>query len=80
MNINFFKFKFFIIIILFSIKEFNIKNISLKKIGVVGLEHSQNVGNNLLKYAIFIIFYSISFIKKHVNLRVINNFSEINGE
>ena len=93
MNINFFKFKFFIIIILFSIKEFNIKNISLKKIGVVGLEHSQNVGNNSLKYAIFIklselgyspyivgkkyLNHDISFIKKHVNLRVINNFSEI---
>lgn len=93
MNMNNSKSKLFIIIILFSIKEFNIINLTKKKIGVIGLEHSQNVGNNLLKYAMFIKLselgfspyivgkqyynHSISFINKHVNLRVINNFSEI---
>ena len=56
MNMNNSKSKLFIIIILFSIKEFNIINLTKKKIGVIGLEHSQNVGNNLLKYAMFITF------------------------
>ena len=65
-----------------------------KRIGIIGLEHSQNVGNNLLKYSIFIKIYelghfpyiigrkfrnhNISFLKHIVNLRLINNFSEIN--
>ena len=93
MDLYYFKFKLFIIIIFFSIKKYNIHNDIKKKVGVIGLEHSQNVGNNLLKYAMFIklselgyspyivgkkyINHNISFIKKHVNLLVINNFSEI---
>lgn len=64
-----------------------------KKIGVIGLEHSQNVGNNLLKYAMFIklselgyspfivgrkiISSNISFIENNANIRLIKNFSEI---
>ena len=81
----------FIYIIKFLCLEY--KNIK-KKIGVIGLDHSQNVGNNLLKYAIFIKlkelgFYpyiigrrfenhDISFIKNTINIRLIKNFSEIN--
>ena len=87
MDLYYFKFKLFIIIIFFSIKKYNIHNDIKKKVGVIGLEHSQNVGNNLLKYAMFIklselgyspyivgkkyINHNISFIKKHVNLLVI---------
>ena len=67
---------------------------SKKRIGVIGLEHSQNVGNNLLKYAIHIklselgmtpyiigkLYHKsdISFIKAHANIILINNFSQIN--
>ena len=32
-----------------------------KKIGVIGLNHSQNIGNNLLKYAIFIKLSELGF-------------------
>ena len=72
--------------------NFNFK--SKKRIGVIGLEHSQNVGNNLLKYAIHIklselgmipyiigkLFHksNISFLKNHTNIILINNFSQIN--
>ena len=58
-----------------------------KRIGIIGLGHSQNVGNNLLKYAISIKLrelgvipyiigmrynkHNISFISKVVNLRII---------
>ena len=64
-------------------------NFPKKKVGVIGLEHSINVGNNLLKYAMhtllsklgftpFIIgmrYYnqSISFIQNVTNLVLINN-------
>ena len=59
-----------------------------KKIGIISLEHSQNIGNNLLKYAIFVKLselgfdpyiigkkykhHNFSFISNAVNLRVIN--------
>ncbi len=91
MNLNKIKFVFIIIIIFYLFKAFYVKN--NKRIGVIGLEHSQNVGNNLLKYAMFIKlselgyfpiivgtkFFNnnISFIKKAVNMRLIKNFSEI---
>ena len=91
MKLNKFKFEITIIIILFLFKYINFK--IHNKIGVIGLEHSQNVGNNLLKYAMFIKlkelgyspfivgkrFFSnnISFIQNAVNIRLIKNFSEI---
>jgi hypothetical protein len=33
----------------------------LKKIGIIGLPHSQNIGNNLLKYAIYIQICELGF-------------------
>ena len=72
---------------------FNSINIHKKKIGVISLIHHQNIGNNLLKYAMFIILSklghrpyiigthakkaNISFIKKNANIRIIKRFSEI---
>ena len=60
-----------------------------KRIGVISLEHSQNIGNNLLKYAIFIqlsqlgfepyiigkkgIGQDISLLQQTTKLRIINN-------
>jgi hypothetical protein len=81
-NISFIKF-FFLCIVSFIII---IKNKSRKRIGVVGLPHDNNPGNNLLKFSIFIklkelgfdpiiIGYSLIknfyFLKKHVKLKVI---------
>ena len=90
------KLHFFLIfiILIFNNIFFRYSNSNIKKkIGIIGLEHSQNVGNNLLKYAIFIKLtelgfdpyiigrkaknHNISFIKNVVNLRLIKNFSEI---
>jgi len=85
-----------VIIIIFFYNYFNNQyDHKKKKIGIIGLDHSQNVGNNLLKYAIFIKIselghlpyiigrklgnHNISFLKHIVNLRLINKFSEING-
>ena len=78
----------FVIIILEFLIHFN-----LKKIGVIGLDHSQNIGNNLVKYAISIILrelgfdpyiigrkcinQDISFLLRYTKLKVINNFQEI---
>lgn len=95
MQFNEFKFKIFIIFMILSIKSFQNKlKYTKKRVGVIGLAHSQNVGNNLLKYAIFIklselgfcpfivgkIFkkHNISFISNHVNIRLIRKFSDIN--
>ena len=60
-----------------------------KKVGVIGLEHSINIGNNLLKYSMSIILsnlgfdpyivgmryhnQNISFIQNIIKLRLINN-------
>lgn len=60
-----------------------------KKIGVIGLKHGNNIGNNLLKYTIsiklselgferYIIgikrkYCNISFINKTINLRILKN-------
>jgi len=76
---------FKILIILYFISHFNLKKI---KIGVISLNHSQNIGNNLLKYAIFIklselgfdpsiialkdINHNISFIQNSIKIRIIN--------
>ena len=64
-------------------------NFPKKKIGVIGLEHSINIGNNLLKYAISITLsnlgfdpyivgkrfhnQNISFIQSVTKIRLINN-------
>ena len=77
--------KLLIICILIFLKIFKNKK---KKIGVIGLSHCNNIGNNLLKYAIniklselgfepYIIgFYQkssdITFINKTTNLRIIH--------
>ncbi len=78
---------------LFIMLDFKIKHFNLKKIGVIGLEHSQNIGNNLVKYSISIILkelgfipyiigrkfknHDISFLKTYTKLKVINNFQQI---
>ena len=72
---------------------FNSIKIHKKKIGVISLIHHQNIGNNLLKYAMFIILSklghkpyiigtrdkkaNLSFIKNNANIRIIERFSEI---
>lgn len=83
-----------IFIFIFLVNYFNFIYIRIKKrIGIIGLEHSQNIGNNLLKFALSIklseLGYSpyivgkkfagqnISFLTNAVNVRLINNFSEI---
>ncbi len=63
------------------------------KVGVIGLDHHNNVGNNILKYAMYvqlkelgvdpyIIGYNyrkgVKFITEHTNLVSIKNFSQIN--
>ena len=69
------------------------KNYEKTKIGVISCNHHVNIGNNLVKYSMFIFLtkcgyepqiigsnyqnYNISFLKKYVNVRTINKFSEI---
>ena len=97
MKLSKIKIKIFIIIIIFLNKYDYIEsieyNISKKKIGIIGLSHSQNIGNNLLKYAIYIKLTElgylpylvgkvypkndISFLKNNTKIRLINDFSEI---
>ena len=78
----------FIIIIIFLISFIFIKK-NKKKIGIIGLRHEVNIGNNLIKYAIFTKLkelgfqpyiigtlykhYNISFLKKNTNCIIINN-------
>ena len=68
----------------------NIKNKKKLKIGIVGVRHEINIGNNLIKYAIskvlkdfgyipYIIgtrynIFSIEFVQRRTNLVVINFF------
>ena len=82
------KISFVFLLLIFKITLFN-----LKKIGVIGLAHSHNIGNNLVKYAISIKLtelgldpyiigtrfhnHSTSFLRKYTKLKVINNFHEI---
>ena len=89
MNFDKLKLKIIIIFIIFNYQYINVK----KRIGVIGLRHSQNVGNNLLKYALFIklselgyspymvgkrfLNHNINFIKNYTRIRLIKNFSEI---
>jgi len=80
---------FFILIIANEIGFNKEKRIKKKKIGVIGEHHSQNIGNNLIKYAMFvklkefgfepdIIGYlipgnNISFLNKTIKIRIIKN-------
>ena len=84
-------FKFTLLIIFLLILLFNKFGITkkVKKIGVIGLRHEINIGNNLLKYAIFVKLselgfkpyiigtllnnYDISFLKNYTNCIIINN-------
>lgn len=91
MKIN--KFKFLIIFIILNKYVYFKYNTNNKKIGIIGLAHSQNVGNNLLKYAFFIkltelgfspyivgnklLNHNISFLFNFTKIRLINEFSEI---
>ena len=82
--------KFFIkIIFIFFFIFLNIIIKKKKRIGVISLRHEVNIGNNLLKYAIFIKLselgfipyiigthwnnYNISFINRTTNLIIIKN-------
>ncbi len=83
-------YKILLIILLETIKNCNliIKAKKIKKIGIVGLRHEINIGNNLLKYAMFIKLselgfkpyiigtlwknYDISFLKNNTNCIIIN--------
>ena len=89
------KYKNYFLKIMFNIIIFiqfiNFKN--KKKVGVIGLGHGYNIGNNLLKYAIskklsefgFIPYIigtnsnnkGLTFIKYNTNCRIVKNFSEI---
>ena len=86
---NYFKIIYLkIIILIFLIYHFIKKNFFRKKVGIIGLPHSQNIGNNLLKYAIYIklsqlgynpfivgrryMNHNISFINQTTQLRIIN--------
>ena len=67
----------------------SIKAFQKKKVGVICIEHSRNIGNNLSKYAMFILLsklgydpyiigkrfekHNISFIQKQTKLILINN-------
>ena len=76
-----------------SNNSFNQKYLRKKKVGVIGLIHHKNIGNNLLKFAIYtqlkelgvepyiIGTYSfnedISFLNRTTNPRIIKSFNEI---
>ena len=90
-----FKYKLIFVIKLIIFNNDFIINLKFtkKRIGIIGLEHSQNVGNNLLKFAISIKLtelgydpyivgkqykkHNISFINSTTKIRLIKNFSEI---
>lgn len=93
-NLKTFKLFFFIYLILdlIIIKKKN-NNIKKKKIGVISCNHHANIGNNLVKYSIYIklsnygfepeiiatnyLNFSTSFLEKYIKVRTVNNFSEI---
>lgn len=88
-KIKYLKIVFKITIFLFFIYFYLYIKFRKIKVGIIGLEHSQNIGNNLLKYAIYIKLIelgfepyivgmkflndSFSFIQNNTNLRLINN-------
>ena len=59
--------------ILISFLLFNRKFLKKKKIGVIGLEHSQNIGNNLLKYAMFVTLSNLGYDPYIVGMRYDNH-------
>lgn len=75
MYLNDLKIKFiFIILIIFLYNCFYISFIrTSKKVGVIGLVHSKNVGNNLLKYAIYIKLTELGYSPYIVENRVKNH-------
>ena len=80
------KYVVLIFIFIFMIEKYPFKK---PKVGIIGLAHSQNVGNNLLKYAISIILsklgfdpyiigikiekQNISFLQQFTKVKIINN-------
>ena len=58
---------------LISFLLFNRKFFKKKKIGVIGLQHSQNIGNNLLKYAIFVTLSNLGYDPYIVGMRYYNH-------
>ena len=83
----------FILYFSFNLIIFNKLISKKKKIGVISCNYHANVGNNLVKYAMHIILtnygyesqivatnaenFNLSFIKRHANIRIVKNFSEI---
>lgn len=68
-----------IIILIILSNHYIKKNFFKKKIGIIGLAHSQNIGNNLLKYAIYIKLSQLGYIPFIVGARYMNdNISFIN--
>lgn len=72
------------IIILFLILIFTKNHLNFKKIGVIGLDHSQNVGNNLVKYAMSIKLLSLGFEPyiigrrfKNDNIKFLEKFTKV---
>ena len=81
--------KVFLIIFIINKLLKNAGIIHKTKIGIIGLDHSQNIGNNLLKYSIFIklsnlgfdpyivgkkaLGHNISFILKYTKIKLIEN-------
>ena len=57
---NFIKFKIFLLLIFFNL--FTINKRKKLKVGVIGLRHETNIGNNLIKYAISIKLRELGFI------------------
>ena len=61
------------IIIIFILNFFNHFKLKKIKIGVIGLNHSQNVGNNLLKYAMSIKLSELGFEPTIIGKKEINH-------
>jgi hypothetical protein len=68
----------------FHFTHFNYKNFEKKKIGVISLSNGDNIGNNLLKYAIFIKLSELGFEpyivgthKKNTNIDFINRTTNL---
>lgn len=68
-----------ILFLIFLSIHFIKKNYFKKKVGIIGLSHSQNIGNNLLKYAIYIKLSQLGYNPFIIGTRYINdNISFIN--
>ena len=71
-NISLFKYIKFIFLYVFI--NFIIKEIMHKKrVGIIGLEHSSNIGNNLLKYAIYIKLSELGYIPYIIGRKISKN-------